>query len=173
VIDLVECKVGAFARAFCQYLLALASRVVYVVYLWSVPDILPGEEVESLRCCSEIYWNPRRPSSLLSRLRRVLKVRWIKPRSVKSVGGNPIAGRRREPSCVACARRECLCREAGCRDDRDRSRAPRRLKLDDFSSNRHRVLTYCWRVIFSRKPVPTFRDHAFRFALLEPGCSRG
>jgi hypothetical protein len=25
VIDLVECKVKAFARAFCQYLLALAS----------------------------------------------------------------------------------------------------------------------------------------------------
>src|ERR1700722_1431350 len=34
------------------------------------------------------------------------------------------------------------------------------LERDDFSSNRHRALAYCWSMIFSRKPVPTFRDHA-------------
>jgi hypothetical protein len=27
-------------------------------------------------------------------------------------------------------------------------------------TNRHRALTFCWSMIFFRKPVPTFRDHA-------------
>src|SRR5262249_20876510 len=31
---------------------------------------------------------------------------------------------------------------------------------DDFSSNRHPALTYSRRIIFFRKPVSTFRDHA-------------
>src|SRR5262244_815700 len=31
---------------------------------------------------------------------------------------------------------------------------------DDFSSNRHPALTCSWSMIFSRKPVSTFRDHA-------------
>jgi hypothetical protein len=48
VIDLVECKVGAFARAFCQYLLALPSRAVYVTHLVECSHVLPGEEVEGL-----------------------------------------------------------------------------------------------------------------------------
>src|SRR3974390_3111434 len=34
------------------------------------------------------------------------------------------------------------------------------LKRDDFSSNRHPALAYCWSLIFFRKPVSTFRDHA-------------
>ena len=31
---------------------------------------------------------------------------------------------------------------------------------DDFSSNRHPALAYCWSMIFSEKPGSTFRDHA-------------
>ena len=31
---------------------------------------------------------------------------------------------------------------------------------DDFSSNRHPALSFCLSMIFSRKPVPTFPDHA-------------
>src|SRR5262249_50979021 len=34
------------------------------------------------------------------------------------------------------------------------------LERDDFSSNRHPALTSSWSMIFFRKPVPTFRDHA-------------
>src|SRR5258708_18361484 len=34
------------------------------------------------------------------------------------------------------------------------------LERDDFSSNRHPALAYCRSMIFSEKPVPTFRDHA-------------
>ena len=34
------------------------------------------------------------------------------------------------------------------------------LERDDFSSSRHRALAYCWSMIFFRKPVSTFRDHA-------------
>src|SRR5262249_51376058 len=36
----------------------------------------------------------------------------------------------------------------------------RQLERDDFSSNRHPALTSSWRMIFFRKPVSTFRDHA-------------
>src|SRR5262245_45964347 len=36
------------------------------------------------------------------------------------------------------------------------------LKRDDFSSNRHPALAYCWSVIFSEKPVPTFPGHALQ-----------
>src|SRR5262249_9168226 len=35
-----------------------------------------------------------------------------------------------------------------------------RSEWDDFSSNRHPPLTFSWSMIFFRKPVPTFRDHA-------------
>src|SRR5262249_11852209 len=35
-----------------------------------------------------------------------------------------------------------------------------RAKRDDFSSNRHPALAIWWSMIFFRKPVPTFRDHA-------------
>src|SRR5262249_41721643 len=35
-----------------------------------------------------------------------------------------------------------------------------RLERDDFSSNRHPALAFWWSMIFFRKPVPTFRDHA-------------
>src|SRR5262249_31010442 len=35
-----------------------------------------------------------------------------------------------------------------------------RQERDAFSSNRHLALAYWWRVIFFRKPVSTFRDHA-------------
>jgi hypothetical protein len=35
-----------------------------------------------------------------------------------------------------------------------------RLERDDFSSNCHHALTYSWSMIFFRKPVSTFRDHA-------------
>jgi hypothetical protein len=31
-----------------------------------------------------------------------------------------------------------------------------RLKRDDFSSNRHRALTSCWRMIFSENRYPLF-----------------
>jgi hypothetical protein len=34
------------------------------------------------------------------------------------------------------------------------------LARDDFSSNRHPALTSSWSMIFFRKPVSTFRDHA-------------
>jgi len=34
------------------------------------------------------------------------------------------------------------------------------LQRDDFPSKRHPAVSFCWRMIFSRKPVPTFRDHA-------------
>jgi|GEM_PF-733713 len=34
------------------------------------------------------------------------------------------------------------------------------LERDDFSSNRHPALGSSWSMIFSRKPVPTFRHHA-------------
>jgi len=34
------------------------------------------------------------------------------------------------------------------------------LKRDGFSSNRHPALSYCWSMMFFRKPVPTFRHHA-------------
>src|SRR6266576_7313758 len=34
------------------------------------------------------------------------------------------------------------------------------LERDDFSSNRHPALAYWWSMIFFRKPVSTFRDHA-------------
>src|SRR5262249_22273807 len=34
------------------------------------------------------------------------------------------------------------------------------LEHDDFSSNRHPALTSSWNMIFFRKPVSTFRDHA-------------
>src|SRR6516165_10169721 len=34
------------------------------------------------------------------------------------------------------------------------------LQRDDFSSNRHLALSYWWSMIFFRKPVSTFRDHA-------------
>src|SRR3974390_3538952 len=34
------------------------------------------------------------------------------------------------------------------------------LKRDDFSSNRHPALAYCWSMIFFRRPVSTLRDHA-------------
>src|SRR5882672_6243148 len=36
----------------------------------------------------------------------------------------------------------------------------RPLKRDDFSSNRHHALAHCLSMIFFRKPVSTFRDHA-------------
>src|SRR5260370_42586194 len=39
-------------------------------------------------------------------------------------------------------------------------RSDPRLERDDFSSNRHLALTYSWSMIFFRKPVSTFRDHA-------------
>src|SRR5262249_44045137 len=46
------------------------------------------------------------------------------------------------------------------------------LEPDDFSSNRHLALRYCWSMIprvepegmLFRKPVSTFRDHALSFA---------
>ena len=34
------------------------------------------------------------------------------------------------------------------------------LEQDDFSSNRHPALSFCLSTIFSKKPVPTFPDHA-------------
>ena len=34
------------------------------------------------------------------------------------------------------------------------------LERDDFSSNHHPALTFCLSMIFFRKPVATFRDHA-------------
>jgi hypothetical protein len=34
------------------------------------------------------------------------------------------------------------------------------LKRDDVSSNRHHALACCLSMIFSEKPVSTFRDHA-------------
>ena len=34
------------------------------------------------------------------------------------------------------------------------------LERDDFSSNHHPALALCLSMIFFRKPVPTFRDHA-------------
>jgi hypothetical protein len=34
------------------------------------------------------------------------------------------------------------------------------LERDDFSSNRHPALASCLSMIFSRKPLHTFRDHA-------------
>jgi hypothetical protein len=40
-----------------------------------------------------------------------------------------------------------------------------RLDRDDFSSNRHPDLAFWWSMIFFRKPVPTFRDHALNAAL--------
>src|SRR5262249_10829435 len=39
------------------------------------------------------------------------------------------------------------------------------LKRNDCSSNRHPALGYCWSMIFFRKPVSTFRDHALTIAL--------
>jgi hypothetical protein len=47
----------------------------------------------------------------------------------------------------------------------DIERTPREVRVvalerDDFSSNRHPALTYSWSMIFFRKPVPAFRDHA-------------
>src|SRR5436190_3432431 len=36
----------------------------------------------------------------------------------------------------------------------------RHLERDDFSSNRHPAPAYWWSMIFFRKPVSTFRDHA-------------
>src|ERR1700687_4113486 len=46
------------------------------------------------------------------------------------------------------------------------------LELDDFSSNRHPALSFCWSVISAQtlrvcregKPVPTFPDHALASA---------
>src|SRR5262245_13835884 len=38
------------------------------------------------------------------------------------------------------------------------------LKRDDFSSNRHLALSHWWSMIFFRKPVSTFRDHALSFS---------
>jgi hypothetical protein len=35
-----------------------------------------------------------------------------------------------------------------------------RLERDDFQWNRHRALDLCLSMIFFRKPVSTFRDHA-------------
>ena len=40
------------------------------------------------------------------------------------------------------------------------------LERDDFSSNRHHALTFCWSKIFFRKPASTFRDHALAAAAL-------
>src|SRR5262249_24475517 len=34
------------------------------------------------------------------------------------------------------------------------------LERDDFCLNRHPALAFWWSMIFFRKPVPTFRDHA-------------
>src|SRR6516162_8375007 len=34
------------------------------------------------------------------------------------------------------------------------------LERDDDSANHHPALRLCWSMIFFRKPVPTFRDHA-------------
>jgi hypothetical protein len=44
---------------------------------------------------------------------------------------------------------------------------PRRVpaEQDDFSLNHHPALTFCLNMIFFRKLVPTFRDHALIFAL--------
>jgi hypothetical protein len=39
------------------------------------------------------------------------------------------------------------------------------LKRADFSSNRHPALGYWWSMIFSRKPLHTFRDHALAASL--------
>src|SRR6516164_65839 len=36
------------------------------------------------------------------------------------------------------------------------------LERDDFSSNHHPALSFCLSMIFFRKPVPTFRDHALK-----------
>src|SRR5262249_11280885 len=36
----------------------------------------------------------------------------------------------------------------------------RRSERDDFCLNRHPALAFWWSMIFFRKPVPTFRDHA-------------
>src|SRR5262245_64745951 len=56
---------------------------------------------------------------------------------------------------------DCLChaqpRGAGAKD---REAGEETLARDDFSSNRHLALTYSWSMIFFRKPVSTFRDHA-------------
>src|SRR5262249_45505180 len=48
------------------------------------------------------------------------------------------------------------------------------LERDDFSSNRHHALTSSWSMIFFRKPVPTFRDHALKAGedLMCDLCSR-
>src|SRR5262249_12565009 len=43
------------------------------------------------------------------------------------------------------------------------------LERDDFSSNRHPALAFWWSMIFFRKPVPTFRDHALAPASLRAG----
>src|SRR6516165_1631719 len=40
------------------------------------------------------------------------------------------------------------------------------LERDDDSSNRHLAPAYWWSMIFFRKPVSTFRDHALTAALL-------
>src|SRR5262249_13614321 len=42
--------------------------------------------------------------------------------------------------------------------------SPERVSLvrDDFSLNHHPALALCLSMIFFRKPVPTFRDHALR-----------
>src|SRR6267142_1191511 len=39
------------------------------------------------------------------------------------------------------------------------------LERDDFSSNRHPAVALCWSMIFFRKPVSTFRDHALALVL--------
>src|SRR6516165_6174290 len=44
------------------------------------------------------------------------------------------------------------------------------LERDDFSSNHHPALTFCLSMIFFRKPVPTFRDHALIVGRAE--CAR-
>jgi len=55
--------------------------------------------------------------------------------------------------CSRCARAILL---------RARAQRPFSLERDDFSSNRHPALTSSWSMIFFRKPVPTFRDHALK-----------
>jgi hypothetical protein len=47
------------------------------------------------------------------------------------------------------------------------------LEQDDFSSSHHPALPLCWSMIFFRKPVPTFRDHALASTTLrEIRCNR-
>jgi hypothetical protein len=75
------------------------------------------------------------------------------PQHIQRSGNREVVRIRPSEWCLACVARLMSSWKAA-------SPGPRRLERDEFSSNRHPALRYRWSVIFFRKPVPTFRDHA-------------